>query len=391
KLCSRTIWLDRGRVLMDGESPQVVKGYEDSIRQQEENRLRLGKQARIWTLQAPASARATTTPVLVEVYAEDNRPQPCPVYFSRLELVQDGARAALPLGPPDDIAFDERLPSHLQREGTCWGEPRIWQGRPARALLHYGSPFHKIAGVLGVARTEQDVTAGDLAAELDYWSEQPCRLHARGFIGRREVSLGPLPPSEGSWVTYRVAIGGGSVGRPETDQVNRSGRHGTGGIVVLEVTAGLDSGEESYVFQHGAPANIVIRYQVNDPGLRERAQVLLAFHRDGVVDTCRLITRDLLFGFDGARGGRGEVRVRLPRMLLADGTYTVTVMLAKEGYYDREQTRYFSLNPEVYTCLSRVIEIVVRGGGLVGTGTGVVAEAEWSLVDGSEEGDPWLA
>jgi hypothetical protein len=56
-------------------------------------------------------------------------------------------------------------------------------------------------------------------------------------------------------------------------------------------------------------------------------------------------------------------------------------MLAREGYYDREQTKYFSLNPEVYTCLSRVIEIDVRDAGIVGTGTGVVAEAEWHLVD----------
>jgi lipopolysaccharide transport system ATP-binding protein len=384
KLCGRTIWLDRGRVLMDGDSPEVVKAYEDSIRQQEENRLRLSKQARVRTLQTSASARETTTPVLLEVYAQDNHPQPCPVYFSRLELAlgvaRDERRAALPLGPLDADAFDERMPSHLQREGTCWGEPLDWHGRPARALLNYGSPFHKIAGVIEVALAEPDVTSGHLVAEVDYWSEQPCRLQARAFIGRREVPLGPLPPSDGSWVTFRVPIDGESI-EPQalTGQVNTSGRHGTGGIVVLDVTAGLDSGEESYVFQHGAPANIFIRYQVNDPALREHAQVLLAFHRDGVVDTCRMMTRGLLF--DGSRGGRGAVRVHVPGLMLANGTYTVTVMIAKEGYYDREQTRYFSLNPEVYTCLSRVIEIVVRGGGIVGTGTGVVAAAEWSLVE----------
>lgn len=384
KLCTRTIWLDRGRVLMDGDSPHVVKGYEDSIRQQEENRLRLSKQARIQALQVPAAA-TTSTPVLLEIYAEDNRPQPCPVYFSRVELVlaQDGGRrVALPLGPPGlpgHDAFDEHASSHLQREGTCWGEPQIWQGRTARAFLNYGSPFHKIAGVLDVALPEDAVAAGHVVAEIDYWSDQPCALQARGFIGRREVPLGSLPPSNGAWVTWRAPIGGGSDPATIAGHVNTSGRHGTGGIVVTDVTAGLDSGEDSYVFEHGAPANILIRYQVNDPGLREHAQVLLAFHRDGVIDTCRMMTRGLLF--DGAHGARGVVRVRVPAMRLANGTYTVTVMVAKEGYYDREQTRYFSLNPEVYTCLSRVIEIVVRGGGIVGTGTGVVADAEWSLVE----------
>jgi hypothetical protein len=92
-----------------------------------------------------------------------------------------------------------------------------------------------------------------------------------------------------------------------------------------------------------------------------------------------MITRELLF--DAAEGTRGTIRARLPKLLLAAGTYTVTVMMAQEGYYDRAQTKYFSLNPEVYTCLSRVIEIVVRDAGIVGTGTGVVTEGEWSLVE----------
>ena len=44
-------WFDRGRVLMDGDGASVVKAYEDSIRQQEEHRLRLKKQQRLLELQ----------------------------------------------------------------------------------------------------------------------------------------------------------------------------------------------------------------------------------------------------------------------------------------------------------------------------------------------------
>jgi hypothetical protein len=36
-------------------------------------------------------------------------------------------------------------------------------------------------------------------------------------------------------------------------------------------------------------------------------------------------------------------------------------------------------------CLSRVLEIVVTGGGMVGTGTGVVGEAEWSFVQSADD------
>ena len=73
--------------------------------------------------------------------------------------------------------------------------------------------------------------------------------------------------------------------------------------------------------------------------------------------------------------------MHLPRLYLANGTFTLTVMVAREGYYDRQQTKYFSFNPEVYTCLSRVTEIVVSDGGIVGSGTGVVGSGDWSLLD----------
>jgi hypothetical protein len=118
-------------------------------------------------------------------------------------------------------------------------------------------------------------------------------------------------------------------------------------------------------------------YRINQPGMSERAQVLIAFHRDGVQDVCRVITRDLLF--DAARGVSGEVRLKIPRLWLGPGSYTVTVMVAREGYYDETQTRYFSLNPGVYACHSRALEIVVTDGGAVASGTVMVGEGEWSL------------
>ena len=54
-------------------------------------------------------------------------------------------------------------------------------------------------------------------------------------------------------------------------------------------------------------------------------------------------------------------------------------MLAAEGYYDQEQTLFYSINPRVYACLVRVLEIVVQKGGAAAKGTGVVIDAEWSL------------
>jgi hypothetical protein len=54
-------------------------------------------------------------------------------------------------------------------------------------------------------------------------------------------------------------------------------------------------------------------------------------------------------------------------------------MIAREGYYDRDQSIFYSINPDVYVCANRIVEFDVSHGGLVAVGTGVVAEGNWSL------------
>jgi len=134
-------------------------------------------------------------------------------------------------------------------------------------------------------------------------------------------------------------------------------------------------GTDAHVLTHGEPLDIVFHYRVNDPALCERPQILMAIHRDGVQDVCRFGTDEL--SFDGASRS-GTVGVHFERLPLADGRYTLTVMVARHGYYDDRPTQYFSLSPGVYACLSQVLEFIVEGGGAIGSGTTVVLEGEWS-------------
>lgn len=380
-LCPRVIWIDQGRVLMDGDGPSVVTAYEDSIRQQEEQRLRRRKQDRLKAIDAVTASATTTRRVLIEIQAKHNLPQPCPMYLSQVSLVgPNGVLTALPLGAAMDQAASD---SHLEFEGSCWGEAGTWQGRLSRPLLNYGSSFHKAVGVLavppGAAALDQ------LRVRLEYWTDQPCEFIVRCFIEGKELNLGPLPAVSAAWEQHEVALDPVATAAADvTTVVSLAGRQGTAAIAVHDVRTVNADGRDSHFFRHGEPFTLLIGYQIHQPGLSERAQVLIAIHRDGIVDTCRIYTRDLIF--DEARQPKGVIRLHLPRLYLGTGTYTITVMVAQEGYYDRQQTKYFSLNPEVYTCLSRVTEIVVSDGGIIGSGTGVVAEGEWELQPDLENG-----
>lgn len=365
KICDRLIWIDRGRVLMDGDGPLVIKAYEDSVRQQEEARLRLRKQHRA----QEAASGSGSAPIVIEILSAENRPLAAPVYFSRIELVSGGRRHTLPL---DVTAFDERRPGHLQKEGAAWSEPLLHEGRQSRALLNYGSPFHKVAGVV----TLPNGLAADAHLEIDYRSTDVFQAVVRLFDGNRVRELGLLAGEPGSWQTWTSAARLKPSDAPPR-AVNATGVHGTGAITITAIATLDEAGNEVHFFPHGSPFELQLRFQINQPDLVERPQVLIAFHKDGIQDVCRLITRDLLF--DVTAGRRGEVRLRIPHLWLGAGSYTVTVMVARPRYYDEEQTQYFSLNPGVYACHSRALEIVVTGGGAVAAGTVMIGDGEWSL------------
>jgi len=306
----------------------------------------------------------------VEVRARLRTPQPSPVNFSRIDLVASGVTiASLPLGGGGDT--DESRPSHLTAEGSCWGEAVTWQGRRARPFLNYGSPFHKVAGMLGVPSLE--ALGDDVSIHLTYWSENACDLTLHALTDRHDWSLGALPPSAGAWVDHVARIADAS----EADGAAVAAVQGTGRILVEHVTVFDERGAESHFLEHGRPASLSLQYRIADETLAEHAQVVVAFHRGGVETACRIIARDLRF--DASVAKAGTVTLGIPKLVLGAGEYTVTVMIAAEGYFDRAQTIFYSINPGVYCCLNRVVEIAVTGGGIIAGGTAFVGEGAWTI------------
>ncbi len=382
KICDRAIWIDRGKVLIDGESKAVVKAYEDSIRQQEEQRLRLKKHQQLQAIQQGGEQNENLS-MLLEFRSQGGVPQPCPIYFSKIEIRLDGfEEMILPL-VQDSFQNTER--SHLQEEGSNWGDVSCWQGREARSMLNYGSPFHKAAGVAVWPCTLFDVQNETISILAEYWVDEPCSINIFAVFKEKEIFLGTLPQDRKLsklWHQFECTkkLDFNGIDKSPSIQgvgVNTSGVHGTGSISVVDIIAINDEGSEAYHFQHGKPMTILIRYNIHHPELKEKAQVLLAFKRNGVQDVARTITRNLVF--DVHKNHSGKIEVAFEKLMLGKGCYSVTVMIAKEGYYDQEHTHFYSINDGVYCCVNGVLDFEVVDGGLVGEGTGVVVDAVWML------------
>jgi hypothetical protein len=358
---------------MDGDAPGVVKAYEDSVRQQEESRLRLKHQERLKQLE-PTEAPPVQH-VIIELQSRDNRPLPSPLYVASISIAIDDYRATVETAV---APFDTPDQPHLQRAGSAWGETTEWHGRPLRPLANYGSSFHKVAVTYPVpaAVLRRDVR---LVVDVEFWMDEPGEVLVSAFVDDRAARLGALPAEAGHWATATLSASFSDFqSRSEAVVLNTAGVQGSGAISVTRARFVDAEGNDALFLGHGDPATMEIGYRIANPELDEYAQVVVAMHRDGVQDVCRVICRDLRFRAKEASSG--TIRLRLPRLMLTDGRYSVTIMISNEGYYDREQTVFYSINEQVYCCISRMFEFAVEGSGLIGRGTLQVPEAEWSLV-----------
>lgn len=376
KMCERIIWIDRGRILMDGDGGTVVKAYEDSIRQQEETRLRVKKQRKLQEISETLPAVRRPEYAIIEIASRSGRPQTDLVYFSAIKLLVKGEPiAALPIG---EDAFESRDRSHLEQSGTAWGAPLEWAGRPGRALLNYGTPFHKIAGVFAIPAALGEQSLTEMSCEIDYASISDCDLIVRLFYRDQEAELGAITKASPDWTTWQPAATSQVAAGHSAGGLNITGVHGTGTFTLRDARFVDQHGLEVHLLKHGEAAKLEIDYTIHDPSLREKAQVVIALHKDGVQDVCRFITRDLMFR--AADRSEGTIRLEVPSLRLTDGEYSVTVMIAKEGYYDSNPSLFYTINPDVYCCVSRMFDVSVVGSGLIGSGTAHIALGDWSLV-----------
>ena len=369
RMCDRIIWIDRGRVLMDGQAALVVKAYEDSIRQQEERRLRLKKDA-----QMKAVTSRTARYVTIEIRARGNRPPASAVYFAEIALLAGGTAAALPLDR-DPLPRAER--SHLVSEATCWGGFEAWQGRPARSMLNFGSPFHKVSGLVEVPAAVDAAALKSSTVRLTLGADVPSPLVVRGFVDGVEIDFGEVTPPAGRWdvVELRPVSKGGAA--DAAAEINTTGVHGTGVFTIVDVDVLDESGTPSLVLPHGRPASFVIDYAIADPAFRGHAQVIIAVYHDGVQTACRFGTNAL--EFDASTQSAGRIRLDVPALNLGVGTYSLGVMIAERGYLDREQTTFYTINASVYASLIGVTEFTVTGEGLMPTNTAWVGSGHWSV------------
>jgi lipopolysaccharide transport system ATP-binding protein len=360
RLASRVIWLDRGRIVRDGDGNEVARAYEESIRLQEEERLR-AKALRGASPALPGKGR-----FLIEVRTADGRPPRNPLKIAHIHLdLPDGGHEPAPLaeesvaGTPGIIV-----------EGSAWGDLATVDERRVRIFRNHGTPLYRVAVALD-ARV--DVEPSSLSCALR--TEAPCDLEFRVFSPDGRVLLG-RGHFEPGWGEIKTSLDPVSEGLVPAEKA-QSPVFGVGSIAIEKTRVLNEKGEDARIFHHGRPVRFEFDLSLVDEDFNEPIQVAVSLYREEVPFGVRIFGPEIRINATGAR--TATLSVSMDAFPLGEGVFTISAQLVRAGYYEKEQSRFFSINSDVIFALSRYMEIRVLADASIAQGALCVLQGAWDV------------
>lgn len=335
-ICDRFIWIDRGRVRADGDARSTLDAYEHSIKEQEEERLRLRNR------RANADRGSGVHDLRLRVASRNGFALATPLALGRITLESDG-------GDPIDLEVAEGRASFVLNEDGNLGPPREVEGRACRTLWAHGSIYHHAEWAVHLPRP---LPVSLVTVEYRYEGPDGVDLSLHSDDGRRLLRA-PLPPTDG-WETIQLPAGPelGSVPAAEgrASESEESGRqYGTGQVRIGRVRFVGDDGRDLVSVSHGASLSIEVEGAVESAEEREQVTWLVGFSRPGVALGTYVHRAQLRL--PGSR--RFVVRTRLERLLLGSGEWLVTVGVGAAKLFGAEYNPYFTVNDRWYHFIPR--------------------------------------
>lgn len=360
RLASRVIWLDRGRIVRDGDGNEVARAYEESIRLQEEERLR-AKAMRSPTPIVPGKGR-----ILIEARTDDGRPPKAALEISHLRLdLPDGGREVAPI-------LEESIAGSpgIVVEGSAWGDLATVDQRRVRVFKNHGSPLYRVAVALD-ARV--DVEPSSISCALR--TEAPCDLEFRVFSPDGRVLLG-RGHFEAGWGEIHSDLIPVSEGLVPAEKA-QAPVFGEGSITIEKTRVLNEKGEDARIFQHGRPVRFEFDLTVVDPDFDASIQVAVSLYREEVPFGVRIFGPEIRIS--GAAGRHATLSVSLDALPLGEGVFSISTQLVRAGYYEKEQARFFSINSDVIFAMSRYMDIRILANASIAQGALCVLQGNWDV------------
>ncbi len=195
QVCNRAMWLNRGRVVIDGQTLDVTKAYYASILKQEEKRLK----ARNARLNQANSESGTAHPPADHylfgrlVVADQKVPQA--QHPIRAITITGSGDFRLCLEPGEPMDNDSSETAYLEAgiAEMFWSEPRLHEGHWIRFFENTGGQRRQAPFVFAIP--DDQWQAGNLMLEIDHAASSADVIQVEVLQNENYQPLGVLEPS----------------------------------------------------------------------------------------------------------------------------------------------------------------------------------------------------
>jgi lipopolysaccharide transport system ATP-binding protein len=354
-VCDRFIWIDDGTIRMDADPKSVANRYALSVREQEEQRLRLRRTA---GKAPPGAARnaAGGQPIFAQLRRRGGMPAERDLAIASITIARAGTELAhLDTADPTRCRNAELLAAP---DESNWSEVRDVEGRTGRCFTRHGSIFHRAAFLLHPPPGTPPLAPEEaLTATVTLFDGQTGAYLVEIYPDPKNKACfrGPLElTGSDEWRSIDVETAWTTEAEPIEGRV----RFGTQLFSIEEVQTFDETGEPTQIFRVGGRLEVRLRYRINDPGFRSRPVIQVNFQRDGL-RLGRMVLKHHLF--DAAQSRQGELRAAFDPLRMGPGTYLVNVAVMSEGGYDADAAPiYFTANPMLLDHHTRGYEIKIE-------------------------------
>ncbi len=346
RLCDYAIWLDRGKIIEQGNSLEVVKAYEQFLRKLTEQRLKEKNKQSI--SQNYQSNPNPSKYFVLEFAVKSDTADGCDI--SEVKLLDAGKLIdTLCIGEPQDTSTG--FPCYLKNT-SIWSAPKS-SDRSYRTL--YRDSQEKGELVFNCPHGDQPNNAfvvtyrtnTNVQTELKIWETGKFQL----------MTL--LPPTNNQWKGISVPILTQSpqnkdqtIKPAKTDHPKLRRWPGEGSLVIKSVHILGKDEEEQYIFQCGGELKFKISFVAEKDNFFTVIPAIVIFRNDGVTVSQHIgKPKDINLSVSES----SDFILELDPLLLGDGSYIISAALYRE--LDLNNLK----SPKIYDLIDRSFEFIVEG------------------------------
>ena len=358
KICNRMVWLDQGRIRFDGDARTALNFYENSIKEQEEQRLR--RKAMLPSATARRRGQHWRS-CLVELRPLRGKPLMTPVQLLQANLTEESREL-------DQGQFEFVI------EGSNWNPEQV-AGCVAE-IKNVGSPFQK--GIIRIS-APTELILRSLVLSIQLVSIQQQELLALLYLEDGQPrKAGHVQLSPGITEGWKIPLDPLQSDLFREDETVPQ-RHGSGAIRFTSVDIVDHLGTPKRVLKQGEQITIEFRYAILDASAASDIEMVISIMRDGVHHAARAFNADLRLPHDQRAG---IIRFVSPELPLASGAFVLSSIIAKRGYFEHHRGKPFSLNSDVYDVIARGLKFEVKPSSAVYQGTTLEWRGRWDVAPG---------